>query len=73
MSDTAVGKFDIVAKQDPLLSEVVPAARRRVCQNTKIPESARMFFLLAHRHVAFVRHPRMSYPGSKGQAECGNA
>src|SRR5947209_8817965 len=36
--------FDIKRSDDPLLSKVVPEARRRVCQNTKIPESARMFF-----------------------------
>lgn len=36
--------FDIKKADDPLLSKIVPEARRRVCQNTKIPESARMFF-----------------------------
>ena len=37
-------KFGIVAKEDPLLSRVVPAARRKVCHDTTIPEAARMFF-----------------------------
>lgn len=36
--------FDLAPKQDPMLSVYVPAARRKVCQNTKICEAARMFF-----------------------------
>lgn len=36
--------FGLTKAEDPMLSIVVPQARRRVCQNTKIPESARMFF-----------------------------
>ena len=36
--------FDIKKAEDPILAKIVPEARRRVCQNTSIPESARMFF-----------------------------
>jgi hypothetical protein len=36
--------FNLNKADDPLLSKVVPAARRKVCENTKICEAARMFF-----------------------------
>lgn len=36
--------FDLAPKQDPLLSQIVPAVRRKVCLNTSITEAARMFF-----------------------------
>lgn len=38
------GIFDLVQKADPLLSQIVPAARRRVCTMTSICEAARMFY-----------------------------
>jgi hypothetical protein len=36
--------FDLSPKADPLLSQIVPAARRKVCTMTRICEAARMFY-----------------------------
>lgn len=36
--------FDLVKHEDPLLSKIVPAVRRRVCEMTRITEGARMLF-----------------------------
>jgi hypothetical protein len=36
--------FDLAPKTDPLLAQIVPAARRKVCLNTSISAAARMFF-----------------------------
>jgi hypothetical protein len=36
--------FDLSRVQDPLLAQIVPAARRRVCLMTRICEAARMFY-----------------------------
>src|SRR5258706_3626085 len=40
------GKSGIVAKPDPLLSEIVPRARRETIFDTRIPEGARMLYCL---------------------------
>lgn len=36
--------FDLVKAQDPILAQVVPTARRRICENETLTAGARMFF-----------------------------